>query len=72
MKAKKTNPKSIRFNIKDLDAGISKSKLDSPQELVDFLLSNYVREEVKPKSVPQELPEKEMTKAEILKAMFKK
>lgn len=41
MKAKKTNPKSIRFNIKDLEQGLAKSGLDSIQELIDFLLKEY-------------------------------
>ena len=41
MKAKKTSPKSIRFNIKDLEAALVKSGLESTQELVDFLLKEY-------------------------------
>ena len=47
MKAKKTDPKSIRFNIKDLEIAMSKGNFESPQELVDCLLSDYVREDVK-------------------------
>lgn len=41
MKAKKTNPKSIRFNSRDLEQGLAKSGLESIQELVDFLLKEY-------------------------------
>ena len=43
MKAKKTSPKSIRFNKKDLDISLHKSGLESIQELVDFLLNEYAK-----------------------------
>ena len=46
MKAKKTDPKSIRFNKKDLEIAMAKGNFESPQELVDCLLSNYVREDM--------------------------
>ena len=42
MKAKKSSPKSIRFNVKDFELGMSKGKFESAQEMVDFLLKNYV------------------------------
>ena len=46
MKAKKTDPKSIRFNKKDLEIAMAKGNFESPQELVDCLLKHYVREDV--------------------------
>ena len=42
MKAKKSSPKSIRFNIKHFDEGMLKGGFESAQEMVDFLLKNYV------------------------------
>ena len=42
MKARKSLPKSIRFNIKDFDAGMLKGKFESAQDMVDCLLKNYV------------------------------
>jgi len=42
MKAKKTSPKSIRFNINDFEAGMLKGNFESAQEMVDFLLKNYL------------------------------
>jgi hypothetical protein len=44
MKAKKTEPKSIRLNKEHLEAALGKSKTDSIQELIDMLLSEYVKE----------------------------
>lgn len=41
MKAKKTSPKSIRFNIKDFEIAMSKGSFESAQEMVDFLLNKY-------------------------------
>ena len=61
MKAKKTHPKSIRFNLIDLNKGLSKSKLSSPQELVDFLLSDYSRDWVEEKET------QEISKADMFK-----
>ena len=45
MKAKKTSPRSIRFNINDFEAGMLKGNFESAQEMVDFLLENYVEGE---------------------------
>jgi hypothetical protein len=45
MKAKKTSPKSIRFNINDFEAGMLKGNFESAQEMVDFLLKNYLEGE---------------------------
>ena len=45
MKAKKSSPKSIRFNINDFEEGMAKGKFESAQEMVDFLLKNYVQGE---------------------------
>lgn len=45
MKARKSSPKSIRFNIKDFELGMSKGGFESAQEMVDFLLKNYINEE---------------------------
>jgi hypothetical protein len=45
MKAKKTSPRSIRFNINDFESGMLKGNFESAQELVDFLLKNYVEGE---------------------------
>lgn len=44
MKAKKTAPKSLRFNTSDLDIALQKSGFESAQQLVDFLLKEYVSE----------------------------
>jgi bifunctional ADP-heptose synthase (sugar kinase/adenylyltransferase) len=55
MKAKKTPPKSIRFNIKNLEVAMQKSNAESVQELVDLMLSDYVRGEiVKVKEIKKE------------------
>lgn len=43
MKAKKTAPKSIRFNIRDLELAFDKSKAETIQELVDLILNEYVK-----------------------------
>jgi len=45
MKAKKSSPKSIRFNIKHFEEGMSKGSFESAQEMVDFLIKNYVEGE---------------------------
>lgn len=42
MKARKSSPKSIRFNINHFDEGMSKGGFESAQEMIDFLLKNYV------------------------------
>ena len=42
MKAKKSSPKSIRFNVKYFDEAMSKGGFESAQEMVDILLKNYV------------------------------
>jgi hypothetical protein len=44
MKAKKSSPKSIRFNIKDFEKAMEKGDFESAQDMVDFLLRNYVQE----------------------------
>ena len=44
MKAKKTEPKSIRLNKGHLEAALIKSKSASIQELIDMLISEYVKE----------------------------
>ena len=41
MKAKKTSPKSIRFNIKNFEIAMTKGNFESAQEMVDFLLNEY-------------------------------
>jgi len=79
MKAKKTTPKSIRFNIENLEFALSKSALETPQELVDFLLSNYcneskeidevVKSNVDIKEIPLVESEKELSKADLFKLM---
>ena len=45
MKAKKSSPKSIRFNIIDFDAAMLKGSFESAQEMVDFLLKDYIKNE---------------------------
>lgn len=45
MKAKKTNPKSVRLNIKDFEIGMKKGQFESVQDMIDFLLYNYVHGE---------------------------
>ena len=82
MKAKKTTPKSIRFNIENLELGLFKSKLQTPQELVDYLLESYcnngeeleIKELVDANIEKKEAPlvtksEKELSKAELFKLM---
>ena len=83
MKAKKSSPKSIRFNISDFEEGMTKGKFQSAQEMVDFLLKNYVEEEnVKlnvqktieqvtniQKSVIDVPVQKELSKAKMFKLM---
>jgi hypothetical protein len=39
----KTKPVSLRFNEDDLTLAINKSGIRTPQKLIDFLLSEYVR-----------------------------
>lgn len=55
MKAKKTTPKSIRFNLKHLEIALVKSNLSTHQELVDFLLEEYVKEEEGNKKIETKL-----------------
>ena len=82
MKAKKTTPKSIRFNIENLELGLFKSKLQTPQELVDYLLGSYcdsgselevkeiVGASIEKKETPLVgKPEKELSKADLFKLM---
>ena len=45
MKARKSSPKSIRFNIKDFQEGMFKGDFESAQEMVDYLLKSYVNGE---------------------------
>jgi hypothetical protein len=42
MKAKKTSPKSVRFNKEKLDVALFKSNAASIQELIDLMLDEYV------------------------------
>jgi hypothetical protein len=80
MKAKKSSPKSIRFNIKDFELGMLKGSFESAQEMVDVLLRNYVQEGVSEanrkqpvtnnKKIVTNVPvQKELTKSEIFKLM---
>ena len=83
MKAKKSSPKSIRFNIKHFEKIMSNGSFESAQEMVDFLLKNYVEgEDVKlnvQKTVQQvtniqkkvtDVPvQKELSKGEMFKLM---
>ena len=43
MKARKSPPKSIRFNVRDFEAGMIKGKFESAQDMVDYLLKNYIQ-----------------------------
>lgn len=76
MKAKKSSPKSIRFNINDFDIAMQKGKFESAQEMVDILLKNYVQEggfEIKSRQQVTNITkviaktEKELSKGEMLK-----
>ena len=75
MKAKKSSPKSIRFNIKDFQEGMFKGDFESAQEMVDYLLKSYVNgEDVKfnvqktVQETAQEVPiDKELKKADMWK-----
>ena len=71
MKAKKSSPKSIRFNIKDFQEGMFKGDFESAQEMVDYLLKSYVNgEDVKfnVQETVQEVPiDKELKKADMWK-----
>ena len=71
MKAKKSSPKSIRFNIKDFQEGMFKGDFESAQEMVDYLLKSYVNgEDVKfnVQKTVQEVPiDKELKKADMWK-----
>jgi hypothetical protein len=78
MKAKKSSPKSIRFNINDFDIAMQKGKFESAQEMVDILLKNYVQEggfEIKSRQQVTNITkvvtkvDKELTKGEVLKLM---
>jgi hypothetical protein len=73
MKARKSIPKSIRFNIKDFDAGMIKGKFESAQDMVDYLLKNYAQpqkmqtEQISKTSVSELPPSKNQTKGDLLK-----
>jgi hypothetical protein len=80
MKAKKSSPKSIRFNIKDFEASMLKGSFESAQEMVDVLLRNYVQEGgseanrkqpvTNNKKIAVDAPvQKELSKGELLKLM---
>ena len=78
MKAKKSSPKSIRFNINDFETAMEKGKFESAQEMVDILLKNYVQEggfEIKSRQQVTNITkvvtkvDKELTKGEVLKLM---
>tara|TARA_R110000868_G_scaffold36279_7_gene128960 strand:- start:8387 stop:8617 length:231 start_codon:yes stop_codon:yes gene_type:complete len=69
MEAKKTTPKSIRFNIIDLDIALNASGAQSVQQLVDFILSNYVKDSVViiDRQVPDSLNKEPLSSWEILR-----
>lgn len=71
MKAKKSSPKSIRFNIEDFEKGMRKGKFESAQDMVDSLLRNYVdgKSDGKTASVPKVANEtkQELSKSEMFK-----
>ena len=80
MKAKKSSPKSIRFNIIDFDSAMSKGKFESAQEMVDFLLKKFIKNESVKLDVSkteqkivnqkQELPiQKDLSKSEMFRLM---
>ena len=80
MKAKKSSPKSIRFNIKDFEVGMLKGSFESAQEMVDILLRNYVQEGgsesnrkqpvTNNKKIVTDAPvQKELSKAEMFKLL---
>lgn len=62
---KKTDAKTVRFNIEHLQICMSKTGFASYQQLVDFLIDEYSRGDFKnarelPKSV-QDVPKKELS-----------
>lgn len=79
MKAKKSSPKSIRFNIVHFNNAMKKGNFESAQELVDVLLRNYVESQLglkteqkltKPEAVKQYVAtNKELSKGDMLKLM---
>lgn len=73
MKARKSSPKSIRFNIRDFEAGMLKGGFESAQEMVDVLLKNYVQEVAvvtnAKKNVTNAPVQKDLSKGEMLKLM---
>lgn len=79
MKAKKSSPKSIRFNIVHFNNAMKKGNFESAQELVDVLLRNYVESQSSPKTdqkptKPEEAKraiatDKELSKGDMLKLM---
>jgi hypothetical protein len=77
MRARKSSPKSIRFNITDFNIGMEKGQFESAQELVDVLLKNYIQSKEglqmvstpKKQSTPMAKLEKELSKGELLKLM---
>jgi hypothetical protein len=78
MKAKKSSPKSIRFNIKDFEAGMLKGGFESAQDMVDVLLKNYAQGSVIEVSCKQQVTnvskivtktERELSKADMFKLM---
>lgn len=77
MRARKSSPKSIRFNINDFNIGMQKGQFESAQEMVDVLLKNYIQSKEgsqvvsnpKKQSTPITKLEKELSKGELLKLM---
>ena len=73
MKARKSSPKSIRFNVKDFEAGMLKGSFESAQEMVDVLLRSYVQEPIvvtnNKKNVTSAPVQKDLSKGEMLKLM---
>jgi len=79
MKAKKSSPKSIRFNIVHFNHAMKKGSFESAQELVDVLLRNYVESQSDAKTgskatkteIAKEgvATDKELSKGDLLKLM---
>ncbi len=79
MKAKKSSPKSIRFNMVHFNHAMKQGNFESAQELVDVLLRNYVEYQSEAKSGPKSTKieiakgalatDKELSKGDLLKLM---
>jgi hypothetical protein len=80
MRARKSSPKSIRFNLNDFYIGMEIGKFESAQELVDVLLRDYVLSDEKPNAELNAYKEqnttivkseKQLNKSELFKLMRK-